>query len=1113
MPVSGRVRLVGPLDERTSYLTEAVVDATDAVSADTAVATDPTDVAGTTETDCLVWVGPATRDGLVTLVERAGGRTGAPVVIVDDGTVTPEAAFDAGVTEYVRAGEGDGAVLARRVERLLTETTTVSDRPRAATDGSGEQSEVPGARPVKPRAVTAERVLERVDRGVVGLDENWQITYVNGRAEAMIGHSREDLVGTDSREAFPDADGAAFERECREALDTQEVRTFETYSERTDSWLDVTVFPATEGLSVSLRDVTERRRTTAELERNERALRDLQRLASSRDLSVPEKLDRALAVGCERLDLELGYLTRIEDDTQTILMRHGDHEAFEPQTSAPLCDTYCRRAIETDGVLAVEDTVAAGWDDDPADDRFGLRCYLGGTIVVDGDRFGTLCFGGDQPRGEPFSGAEETFIEVLIEWVSYELERREHDRELGRYETIVRSVDDGVYELDAEGRFTFVNPSLCRITGYDAEELVGEHVSVVKDDAATEAAVTALLAGDETERTVESVLQRRRGPPVPCEDSVTVRTNDDGTVRGVVGVVRDITEQKAQREMLSELVTSSRSLMQARDRGEVAEMAAQAVKNVLGFELNVVRLFDRDGDRLEPAGTTDAVTERGLETPSYGVDEGGPGRAFVDGELFVVDDTTEIDDGPEHDIVRSALHIPMGVHGTISIGAEETGAFSDVDRRAVQLLATSAAAAANRAKREQEVRDARERVDTLVDRINGLIEDTVEVLVQSATREELEHGVVEQLVATDPYAFAWIGKPDLATERVEAAAWDGAVPALESAVSERSLDRAGARDAADPAALALDDESVHIVDDLADAPADSVHAVAHEAGLGSMIAIPLAYKDAEYGVLCVYASGTDAFADREQVVLTALGRAVGNAVNAIESGRILSTDRVVELEFTVRDSDLLFGRLSARSGAALELTGSVHESDGSLRLYAAVTGADIEAVDSLLAEDSAVTDWNVIADHGDEVLFEAVVEESLVAVLADHGAVTSSVTAEDGVARYTIELPYEAEARELFELVEGRYHGTDLVGYHEHERPVRTRQEFREAVTDRFTDRQETAVRTAFLGGFFKWPRDVDGDDLAESMDISRPTYHQHLRAAQRKVFDELFDPHSGRRE
>jgi predicted DNA binding protein len=81
------------------------------------------------------------------------------------------------------------------------------------------------------------------------------------------------------------------------------------------------------------------------------------------------------------------------------------------------------------------------------------------------------------------------------------------------------------------------------------------------------------------------------------------------------------------------------------------------------------------------------------------------------------------------------------------------------------------------------------------------------------------------------------------------------------------------------------------------------------------------------------------------------------------------------------------------------------------------------------------------------------------------------------------------------------------VGYHEHERPVETRQEFRAELADRFTDRQETALRTAFLGGFFEWPRQIDGNELADAMDISRPTYHQHLRAAQQKVLEELFGP------
>jgi Predicted DNA binding protein len=140
-----------------------------------------------------------------------------------------------------------------------------------------------------------------------------------------------------------------------------------------------------------------------------------------------------------------------------------------------------------------------------------------------------------------------------------------------------------------------------------------------------------------------------------------------------------------------------------------------------------------------------------------------------------------------------------------------------------------------------------------------------------------------------------------------------------------------------------------------------------------------------------------------------------------------------------------------------------------------------------------------------ECLLEVVLGESLLVTLTEYGAALRSVTAEDGSTRITVELPYEAEARDLFDLVAEEYPGTELLGYHERERPVETRQDFTGAISDRLTDRQETALRTAYLGGFFDWPRGVDGNELAEAMDISRPTYHQHLRAAQEKVFSELF--------
>jgi PAS domain S-box-containing protein len=950
-------------------------------------------------------------------------------------------------------------------------------------------------------------VVSQVDDPVFLKDRDGRYQYVNEAGAGLFDATPAEVVGnTDADLLGPTAAERAREEDEQviESGESTTVRTVRT-PEGEKRVFRMTKHPYRQDEHVAgvvgvARDVTEQVRAERERARNERALRALQRLASDRELTFDEKLDRALAIGRERLDLPVAYLGRIEGDKQTIVAANDETGLLEPGTPAPLEETYCRRTIQADGVLEVEHA-GARWDDDPAYERFGLECYLGASVYVGDDLYGTLCFASPDPRERGVSDAAETVVELLVEWVSYELERRERAEELERFETIVRAVEDGVYALDADGRFEFVNPAMTELTGYDADELVGEHLSVVKDDGSTDRALSALLAGEADERAVESPVRPKRGRPVACEDNMTRLTGPDGATRGVVGVVRDVTEQTEQREMLSELVASSRAFMQARDREEVAGLVADAVADVLGFELNVVRLFDRETERLVPAGTTDAVQERLAGTPTYDVEEGAPGQAFVDGETVVVDDTGGLDDDRDREVVASSIHVPMGVHGTISIGAEEPDAFSDVDRRAIELLATSGAAAANRARRESQVRDARERAETLVDRINGLIEDTVEVLVQAGTREQLERGVVEQVAGTDPYAAAWVAQPDVATDRLEATAWEGDA-GLVDAVEGHSL----GRDAEDPTARAAREEAIQVINDIGAAPTGSVHAAAAAAGFGSMVAVPLTYTGTSYGVLTVYAREPEAIADRERVVLSALGRAVANAVNAIESGRILTANRVIELEFTVRDDDLLFARLSSRLGAALELAGSVHQSDGALTLYVSATGADEASVATALEGDEAVADWTVIAAHDDEVLFEATLSESLVELLADHGAVTQAVTAEDGVARVTVELPYEAEARETFELVADRYGGTDLVGYHEHERPVETRQAFRETVFDRFTDRQETAVRTAHLGGFFQWPRDVDGDDLAESMDISRPTYHQHLRAAQRKVFEELFE-------
>jgi predicted DNA binding protein len=242
------------------------------------------------------------------------------------------------------------------------------------------------------------------------------------------------------------------------------------------------------------------------------------------------------------------------------------------------------------------------------------------------------------------------------------------------------------------------------------------------------------------------------------------------------------------------------------------------------------------------------------------------------------------------------------------------------------------------------------------------------------------------------------------------------------------------------------------------------------------------------------------------VVLEALGRAVANAINTVESGRILEADTVTELSVAIDGGDLLLGRLSAATGAELSSAGTMTQNDGALRLFLTAAGADADDVADALAGDDAVEQTSQVAELDEECLFDVSVQAPLIATLVNHGAVPKAITAADGVARLTVELPTETAAREAFGIVEDRHPSAELVGYHERERPVHTQQEFRAALSERFTDRQETVLRTAYLGGYFDAPRGVDGDELATGMDISRPTYHQHLRAAQRKVFEELFE-------
>jgi PAS domain S-box-containing protein len=136
--------------------------------------------------------------------------------------------------------------------------------------------------------------------------------------------------------------------------------------------------------------------------------------------------------------------------------------------------------------------------------------------------------------------------------------RREREHELERYERLTETVEDALYTVDGEGRFTFVNDSFVGLTGHDRADLLGSDVSILKDETTVELfeeEVRGMLRNDHDETYVEFDLRTAAGETISCEDHMVLRT-DGGEYAGVAGVIRDISERKRRERDLERYETA-----------------------------------------------------------------------------------------------------------------------------------------------------------------------------------------------------------------------------------------------------------------------------------------------------------------------------------------------------------------------------------------------------------------------------------------------------------------------------------------------------------------------------------------------------------------------------
>jgi PAS domain S-box-containing protein len=326
---------------------------------------------------------------------------------------------------------------------LLTTKTPLIDEEGNLQGLCGISTEITDRRERQEELELKTRAMEEAPLGITltdAGDEDNPILYTNEHFQQITGFTKQEVLGRDSRFLQGENTDPDKVERIREAIEAGEPITVELQNYRADGskfWNRVSIAPvhSPDGEATSFigfqQDVTDRREAEEQLRRSERSLRELYDITSDADRDFEEKLDALLTMGSRRLDLPFGYLAEIDVDggLHRIRAAHGDHERLHEGATNPLTETYCRKTVERGELVALADA-SEEYRDDPAEERFELGAYAGAPVHVDGELWGTVCFAADEPRETSFSDAERVFMDLVAQWISHELERRQREVEL-----------------------------------------------------------------------------------------------------------------------------------------------------------------------------------------------------------------------------------------------------------------------------------------------------------------------------------------------------------------------------------------------------------------------------------------------------------------------------------------------------------------------------------------------------------------------------------------------------------------------------------------------------------------------------------------------------------
>jgi PAS domain S-box-containing protein len=427
------------------------------------------------------------------------------------------------------------------------------------------------------------RTLEGMSDAFFLLDDDWNFAFVNSQAEILLQRTKEDLIGRNIWEAFPEAVGTIFQHEYERAVAEGCPVEFRESFPPLDAWFEVSADPTPAGLAVYFEDITGQRARDVQLRLLEAA--------------VSRQNDILLITEAEPIDAPGGPRIVYVNDT------------FERRTGYSCAEVIGQTPRILQGPKTQRDELdrireaLKRWQPVRSElinyTKSGEEFWIELDIVPIADEAGSFTHWVAVQRDITARKRSEEVLQANEE----------------RFRLVTKAVGTAIWDWNLESNQHWWSEGLHDIFGHAADPS-GEIPTIWRrhlhpDDAErVDAATKRLISGQDTTLHEQYRLQRADGSWAFVEDKAFALLDDEGKVLRVLGSMTDVTEQRHLEDRL-------RQAQKMETVGQLTGGVAHDFNNLLTIILGNAELLEEDledrPDLRSMARMTADAAERGSE--------------------------------------------------------------------------------------------------------------------------------------------------------------------------------------------------------------------------------------------------------------------------------------------------------------------------------------------------------------------------------------------------------------------------------------------------------------------------------------------------------------------